>query len=143
MLARDSASTNLTAEFFVASQLFRLGLGATLTLGHTKEIDLIAVGPTGRTATIDVKGLKNTTNWPFRLKRQTADHFFVLVSYRNRFADPQARPETYVIPSLEITSVLKPWSGHATQTGVSYSAVKGGPYYEAWDLLLAALKSTD
>ena len=51
-------NTNLAAEFFVASQLFRLGYTVTITLGNTKEIDLLVAHPDGRTVTIDVKGLK-------------------------------------------------------------------------------------
>jgi len=54
--------TNLASEFYIASQLHRLGYITVLALGHTKEIDLVAIHPDGRTATIDVKGLKNTTN---------------------------------------------------------------------------------
>ena len=42
---QNTQNTNLAAEFYVASQLFRLGYIVTITLGHTKEIDLIVAHP--------------------------------------------------------------------------------------------------
>ena len=68
--------TNLASEFYVASQIFRLGYNATITLGHTKEIDLVVTHPDGRFITIDVKGSKWKTSWPLKLKRKRKDHFF-------------------------------------------------------------------
>jgi len=62
MALYKTQNTNLASEFYVASQLFRQGYVVTVTLGHTKEIDLIVAHPDGRTITIDMKGLKNTTN---------------------------------------------------------------------------------
>jgi len=137
-MARNSRQdANLPAEFYVASQLFRLGHTVTITLGHTKEIDLIVVHSDGRTITIDVKGLKNTTNWPINPKLEKEDHFFVLVSYLNKFGDLNIHPDVFVVPSLEIKSLLTPWSGkaHVKQKGVRYRDVKNSKYKNAWELL--------
>ncbi len=47
---RDRGQTsNLATELLVASQLMRQGFTVTLTLGQTKEIDLIAISPRGTT----------------------------------------------------------------------------------------------
>lgn len=78
MARKGSQNTNLASEFYVASQLYRLGYVVTITLGHTKEIDLIIAHPDGRTVTIDVKGLKNTTNWPLKPKLVNKKHFLYL-----------------------------------------------------------------
>ena len=43
MVRNGTINTNLASEFYVASLLFRLGYAVTITLGHTKEIDLIVV----------------------------------------------------------------------------------------------------
>ncbi|ODS40957.1 hypothetical protein BEH94_10715 [Candidatus Altiarchaeales archaeon WOR_SM1_SCG] len=137
-MARDKTqNSNLASEFYVASQLFRVGYVVTITLGHTKEIDLIVVHPDGRTITIDVKGLKNTTNWPLSPKLEKEDHFFVLVSYLNKFADLNIHPDVFVVPSLEIKSLLTPWSGKAQvkQKGVRYRDAKNSKYKDAWELL--------
>lgn len=128
-------TTNLAAEFFVASQLYRQGYIVTITLGHTKEIDLIIAHPDGRTVTIDVKGLKNKTNWPLKPKLIQRDHFFVLVSYVNQYHDVTTQPEVYVVLSRKVKSLLGGWSGRPEVTAVGYNRVKDGPFKDAWDLL--------
>ena len=135
-MPRDkSPNTNLAAEFYVASQLFRIGYTVTITLGNTKEIDLIVAHPDGRTVTLDVKGLKNKTNWPLNPKLVSRKHFFVLVSYVNKFHDPSIQPEVFVIPSLSVKSVLGGWSGRPEVTAVGYNRIKGGKFKNAWNLL--------
>ncbi len=130
---RTRVSSNLSAEFFVASQLLRLGHTATLTLGQTKEIDLLVETRGGAEVTIDVKGLKNRTNWPLRPKRVRPNHFYVLVAYSNRFDDPKYQPEVFVVPSTRIRRYLGRWSGTASgQTGVQYRKMKGSKYEDAW-----------
>jgi hypothetical protein len=130
-----SNSTNLAAEFFVASQLYRSGYTVTLTLGNTKQVDLIVAHPDGRTITIDTKGLKNTTNWIIapRLIRDT--HFFILVSYLNHFQSLTHHPEVFIIPSTEIRAVITGWSGRPDVTCVGYSKVRNSIYKNAWHLL--------
>lgn len=130
-----SNSTNLAAEFFVASQLYRLGYTVTLTLGNTKEVDLIVAHPDGRTITIDTKGLKNKTNWPLTPKLVRDTHFFVLLSYVNHFSSIEHHPEVYVVPSVEVRAVLSNWSGNPSVTCVGYSAVRNSKYKDAWHLL--------
>ena len=128
-------NTNLAAEFYVASQLFRMGLTVTLTLGHTKEIDLMVAHPDGRTVTIDVKGLKNKTNWPIKPKLISKSHFFVLVSYINKFKNVEVQPEVFVVPSTQLKALLHGWSGRPDITAVGYTHVKGGRFKDAWPLL--------
>jgi len=135
-MKRDSTpNTNLAAEFYVASQLFRLGYTVTITLGHTKEIDLIVSDPKGRVITIDVKGLKNTTNWPIKPKLIKNTHYFVLVCYKSKFNEPSIAPEVFIIPSKRIKSLLGEWSGNPNVTAVGYSKVRNSRFKNAWDLL--------
>lgn len=137
-MARDKTqNTNLASEFYVASQLFRLGYVVTVTLGHTKEIDLIVAHPDGRTITIDVKGLKTTTNWPLHPKLKTKEHFYVLLSYLNKFGDLNTHPDVFVIPSLalEVEKLLHRWSGKPNVTCVEYRELKNSKYKNAWNLL--------
>ena len=135
---RKNLNPNLTSEYFVASQLLRLGYVVTITLGQTKEIDLLVANPDGRTRTIDVKGLKDTTNWPLKPKLRREEHFFVLVNYRGKLTDPSFMPEVFVVPSLEIETLLSPWSGKPEVTCVEYRKIKGSRYQCAWDLLFPA-----
>jgi len=132
---RKLGDTNLASEFYIASQLFRLGYVATVTLGHTKEIDLIVVHPDGRTITIDVKGLRDTTNWPLIPKLKSKNHFYILVCYKNKFNDLSFQPEVFVVPSLEIDNIIVPWAGKPDVTCVGYRDVKNSKYKDAWELL--------
>lgn len=132
---RKSGDANLASEFYVASQLYRLGYTVTITLGHTKEIDLIVAHSDGRIITIDVKGLKNTTNWPLTPKLKNENHFYILVNYKNKFSDLSFHPEVFVIPSLEIENVLVSWAGKPNVTCVGYKDVKNSKYKNAWGLL--------
>ncbi|MBI3586126.1 MAG: hypothetical protein HY088_03225 [Ignavibacteriales bacterium] len=135
MATKKIENANLASEFYVASQLFRLGYIVTITLGNTKEIDLIVAHPDGRVITIDVKGLKNTTNWPLNPKLKSRKHFFILLSYRNNFSDIHTQPDVYVIPSMDVHKILSSWSGRPDIKCVGYNRVKDGKYKNAWDLL--------
>lgn len=79
---------NLISEFYIASCLMRLGLTCTITLGHTKEIDLIVADSRGNTVTVDVKGLKNLTNWPLTDPVKRRSHFYIFGTFRNEIEDP-------------------------------------------------------
>jgi len=104
-------SSNLAAEYYVASILFRLGYVVTVTFGNTKEIDLIVYDPqTHDTVTVDVKGLKNTTNWVMpKNPCQRPDHFYILVTFKNKISDLDSVPEVYTLPSEEVTRLWVPW----------------------------------
>ena len=125
-------SSNLASEFYVASLLFRLGYEASITLGNTKEIDLMVYDPeTQKEITIDVKGLKNTTNWvmPKNLSERDA-HFFVLVTFKNKFSDLDAIPEVYTIPSKKVTKLWTGWSGNPKVKAIRYSVLRNHPEFK-------------
>jgi hypothetical protein len=135
-LKRESTpNTNLAAEFYIASQLFRLGYTVTITLGHTKEIDLFVGDQRGRVIPIDVKGLKNTTNWPVKPKLISKTHYFILVCYKNKFNEPSSAPEVFIIPSRKINPLLGKWSGNPNVTAIGYSKIRNSKYKNAWKLL--------
>jgi len=133
-----NTNTNLASEFYVASQLFRCGYTVTLTLGNTKEIDLIVTDGT-KVLTIDVKGLKNMTNWPLTLIAEPRqNHFFVLVAWKNKFekiGDIDSVPDVYIIPATKIREVLTPWAGRPNVTCVAYRNIKNSEYKNAWKSL--------
>ena len=129
--------TNTASELYVASLLSRLGYAVTITFGNTKVIDLMVAHPDGRVVSIDVKGLKNTTNWPLTPKIKSPTHFFVLVSYRNRFQDLASPPDVFVIPSADIPKLLTRWTGRPEVTCVGYTTLKNTAYRDAWHLLFA------
>jgi len=138
MVRDKTQNTNLASEYYVASQLLRLGYDVDITLGHRKEIDLLVFHPDRRMVTVDVKGLKNKTNFPLQAKRKAKNHFYVLVSYLNRFDNLYLQPDVFIIPSLEINKV---WNiGDKTIPCVRYKNVKKSKYKNAWHLLFKERK---
>ena len=125
-------SSNLASEFYVASLLFRLGYEASITLGNTKEIDLMVYDPeTRKEITIDVKGLKNTTNWVMpKNPSERDDHFFVLVTFQNKFSDLDTIPEVYTIPSKKVTELWTGWSGKPKVKAIRYSVLRNHPEFK-------------
>ncbi|MCX7735386.1 MAG: hypothetical protein N2319_01620 [Candidatus Kapabacteria bacterium] len=59
-MSEKGYNTNLAAEFYVLSILYRLGINAHLTLGNKKSVDIVVENDKGL-ITIDVKGLKDTS----------------------------------------------------------------------------------
>ena len=99
-------NTNLAAEFYVLSMLYRKGLNAYLTLGNKKSIDII-VDHGKRLTTIDVKGMISTTGWPMdNFSGAKKNHFIVLVSFLNQIKDHAVIPETYILPSSKVKSFM-------------------------------------
>jgi hypothetical protein len=132
---------NLAAEHFVASQLSRLGWTVKMKRPlspsgvKTRRIDLVAELK-GRNVRLDVRGLKNLTNWPIpKSFQEDTNRYLVLVCYRKRFSDPLVQPEVYVVPSHEVHKLTGPWSGRLTQRAISYREAAGTPYRDAYHLL--------
>jgi hypothetical protein len=119
-------SSNLAAEYYVASLLFRLGYVATVTFGNTKEIDLIVLDPeTKKTVTLDVKGLKNTTNWIMpRNLLENPNHFYVLVTFKNKISDLNEIPEVYTLPSKQVKKIWVGWIGRDEVKAIKYSDLR-------------------
>ena len=131
-------NANLAAEYFVASQLFRRGYIVTVTFGNTKQVDLVVLHPDHkRKATIDVKGLKNKTNWPMPKKPLVhPDHFYVLVSFKNNYDDLSVSPEVFVVPSKDVKNLWTRWSKSKTkQRAITYGRVRDRNYKDSWDSL--------
>ena len=100
-------NTNLAAEFYVLSALYRLGIEANLTLGNRKAVDIYALNESGTPFTIDVKGLAGKTSWPIDNVRKTApNHFLVFVCFLGTIEDVQTQPEVFVVPSLELEPLV-------------------------------------
>jgi len=106
-------NTNLASEYYVLSMLYRLGFNAFLTLGNKKSVDII-IDHEGETVTIDVKGLKGTTNFPIdNWTKIDSKHFLVFVSFLNDIQNPAVVPEVYVVPSTRIEEKFQELNGES------------------------------
>lgn len=126
-------ATNMSSEFYVASLLWRLGFDTTITLGHTKEIDIVAIKD-NRVITIDVK---STRIGPFLMPINEniidkKDHYFVFVYYGNKFNDLTVAPRCFVVPASELPKVVKK-TENIDRWEINISNLL--PYENRWDLL--------
>lgn len=142
-LSKTTQSSNLAAEYYVASLLFRLGYVVTVTFGNTKEIDLIVLDPqTKKTVTLDVKGLKNTTNWIMpKNPLENEGHFYVLVTFKNKISDLDEIPEVYTLPSEQVTKLWISWIGREEVKAITYSNLRKHPEFKGKDGLKLLFQS--
>jgi hypothetical protein len=130
-------NTNLAAEFYVLSMLYRRGADASLTLGNKKAVDIVVALPSGQTVTIDVKGVAGAHDWPCDNLRlpAPAHHFLVLVSFEGKMANPHTVPSVWVVPANETTPFIK---SYAVRKVIVRSAIRaqGATYLQAWSRIV-------
>lgn len=98
--------TSLAGEFFVAAQLQRLGISASITYGNAKGADVIAISPTtGKAITIEVKTSKKG-RWPVgnRVPLPSKSPWVFVHLPEN----PEEHPEFYILLQEELHAVLAP-----------------------------------
>ena len=129
-------NTNLAAEFWVLSALYRIGVEAHLTLGNKKAIDIVIIGDVKNIITVDVKGLAGPYDWPADNIRDLNDpnHIYVFLSFENKIADTSSTPSVWVIPSMQLKEFMIEYK---TRTVVSRSLVKknGTSFRDGWHLI--------
>ena len=131
-----SENTNMASEFYVMSILYRIGVEPVLTLGNKKDIDIV-LQRHSETYTIDVKGLKGKTSWFIGNKEKIKsfakmkNHYFVFVSYLNKFHDTDSQPEIYIVPAVEVVRLKVNWGSH-DQNSIEYRDLKKSKFLNAW-----------
>ncbi len=126
-------NTNLAAEFWVLSTLYRFGIEAHLTLGNKKSVDILILRNPKTIYTVDVKGVADQYDWPADNIRvlNNPNHFYIFLSFEGKISDPLASPSVWIIPSNQVESFIKRYK---TRIVVSRALVKstGGAYKNAW-----------
>ena len=125
--------TNLAAEFYVLSMLYRLGAEASLTIGNKKSVDIFVVRPNGSTLTIDVKGLAKKYDWPADNIRLPGDpsHYIALLSFEGKIAEPLHAPNVWVIPANELKRFIKEYKSRTVVSRASITK-EGSKYLNNW-----------
>mgnify|MGYP001617688514 CR=1 FL=1 len=145
-MSEKGHNTNLAAEYYVLSMLYRVGANAYLTLGNKKSIDIV-IDNNGKTLTADVKGLKDTSCFPIdNWNKKDKNHYLIFVSFLKRIHDPTCLPEIYVVPSLEIEQkhkklegksvIYKNPKGNRTVVELSQLRKLGKKYKDKWDYFI-------
>ena len=137
---QSSYDTNMASEFFVMSQLHRLGLEAHLTLGNKKAVDIVVVHAPGDTITIDVKAVAGRVDWLVGSSdgEPRERHFVVLITYNGQFADLSTKPAIWILPHAQFLAMVKSAKPPSKMRFVSRAEVrKLTARADAWNLLKA------
>lgn len=103
----SSFNTGMAAEFFVLSQLFRMGLEAYLSQGNKKSIDIRVVHSPEKAISIDVKAVRAYSPLVVNNVVSAPNHFVVFVIYNNKFEDVTVAPDVFIVPSEEVGAITK------------------------------------
>ena len=126
-------NTNLAAEFWVLSALYRLGTDAHLTLGNKKAIDIVITKDSEIVFTIEVKGVADQYDWPAdNIKElEKPNHVYVLICFEKTIQDPSVTPRVWVIPSPKMRDFLVQYKSRSV---ISRKLIKnnGTEYLNAW-----------
>jgi hypothetical protein len=95
-------NTGVAAEYFVLSQLYRLGLEAYISQGNKKAIDIRVICEDGTPVSLDVKSVRGYSSLVVNNITVGTNHFIVFVIYNNKFEDLSALPEVYIVPSASV-----------------------------------------
>lgn len=137
----------IAAEYFVAAELSRRGLVASLTLRNTRGIDVLASGTNAsKVVGIQVKGSQSKTQW---LLNQKAEEFigrslFYVFVRLNRSG---GHPDFYIVPSRKVARITR--RGHAKWLATPgrrgqrhrdtpmrvFKEHQAAPFLERWDIL--------
>jgi len=126
-------NTNLAAEFWILSALYRLGVEAHLTLGNKKSVDILIHRDSKTVYTVDVKGLAGPYDWPADNIKvfDNPNHFYILLSFESKMPDPIISPSVWIIPSNQVELFIKKYK---TRSVISRMLVErnGNEFNNAW-----------
>lgn len=129
----NSFDTGVAAEYFILSQLYRLGVEAYISQGNKKAIDIRIVKKDGTTVSLDVKAVRSYSSLVVNNVTNKKDHFIVFVIYNNKFENLDVPPEIFIVPSDEIDKLV---SHYKKEKRVLKGNLEKGNYKDRWDLLI-------
>ena len=126
----DGQVSGLAGEFFVAAELLKRGILASVTFGNAKAIDLLAHNPaTGQNFTVQVKALRKLNSFPIKPSaiKEAQIYVFVLLN------DP-GEPVSYFVVPGEVLAKEQARFGkdfqHSTFPGIHPKTL--GEFADAW-----------
>ena len=135
----NTFDTGVAAEYFVLSQIYRLGLEAYISQGNKKAIDIRVIQENGNPISVDVKAVRGYSSLVVNNVKTNENHFIAFVIYNNKFEDVLTQSEVYIVPSLEVPSITQHFKEERRVTKGSLES-----YLNNWGALRAnkALQST-
>lgn len=137
----------ICGEYYVAAELSKRDIIATLTLKNTRGVDILASNLTStKTVAIQVKSThKDKREWLLKSSAETfssKDHFYVFVRLNNL----GERPDYFIVPSAIVSKTIKrnhaKWLSNPGRNGQKRNdstlrkfITPTDEYLEAWELL--------
>lgn len=103
----NTFDTGVAAEYFVLSQIYRLGLEAYISQGNKKAIDIRVIQENGNPISVDVKAVRGYSSLVVNNVKAKENHLVAFVIYNNKFENVLTQPEVYIVPSLEVPSITQ------------------------------------
>lgn len=103
----NTFDTGVAAEYFVLSQIYRLGLEAYISQGNKKTIDIRVIQENGNPISVDVKAVRGYSSLVVNNVKVKENHYIVFVIYNNKFENVLTLPEIYIVPSIDVPSITR------------------------------------
>lgn len=130
----DGQITGLAGEFFVAAELLKRGLQASLTFGNAKSIDLFAFNPrTSKTFTVQVKALRKSNYFVIDHAKVQREHTYVFVLLN----EPNKPVNYFVVPGeilVDEPSRFGRYFQGETFPGVNPRILREEGFEDAWSV---------
>lgn len=131
----NTFDTGVAAEYFILSQLYRLGFEAYVSQGNKKAIDIRIVVSDEKAISIDVKAVRGYSSLVVNNVKSKPNHYLIFVIYNNKFEDVSIMPSVYIVPSEKVLEIAKEYKDEKR-------VMKGDleQYQDKWDLLCSHIK---
>lgn len=103
----NSFNTGIAAEYFILSQLYRMGVEAYISQGNKKAIDIRIIRKDGISVSVDVKAVRGYSSLIVNNVIKKESHYIAFVVYNNKFEDINIIPEVFIVPSSEVIKIAK------------------------------------
>lgn len=127
----QASSTGLSGEYFVAAELLRRGYTVGITMGNTKDIDILAE-KNGSQFIIQVKSIfkRKNVGWPMTKSRIKEDIYYVFV---NLNGDKMTSPDYYICTGEQVLGKVKQYE---TRGIVDLTSMERAGFKDKWDIIL-------
>ena len=101
----NTFNTGVAAEYFILSQLYRLGFEAYISQGNKKAIDIRVIKNDNTPISIDVKAVRGYSSLVVNNVKVMENHFIIFVIYNDKFEDVSTIPDIFIVPSIDVPSI--------------------------------------
>jgi hypothetical protein len=127
----NTFNTGIAAEYFILSQLYRLGIEAYISQGNKKAIDIRVIKEDETSISIDVKAVRDYSSLVVNNVISKKNHFVVFVTYNKKFEKIDTMPEVFIVPSKDVVKITRKFKEEKR-------VMKGDliNYKDRWDYLI-------